>query len=102
MSPSRSRMEERQHRPVFKCRSIDGANASTLFKPCASSIWANLNGIHGAFWRMRVLKCRRRDGSPTKCPSQLGLGSLSMVNRSLVNGRHRFAKPVTAGCTLVI
>jgi hypothetical protein len=51
---------------------------------------------------MRVLKCRRRDGSPTKCPSQLGLGSLSMVNRSLVNGRHRFDKPVTAGCTLVI
>jgi len=39
---------------------------------------------------------------PAECPSPLGLGYLTMVNRSVVNGHHRFAQPVTVGCTLVI
>jgi len=50
---------------------------------------------------MRALKPRPRDG-PAYGVSFLGLAYSSMVNRSVVNGRPRFAKPVTAGCTFVI
>jgi hypothetical protein len=88
--------------PSFKCRSIDGANASTLFKPCASSIWRSLHGIHSAPSQIAAWNVDIATALPAECPSQLGLGHLSMVNRTLVNGHHGFAKPVTLGCTLVI
>ena len=102
MASSHSSMGVASIGPSLKYRSIDGANASTLFKPCASSIWRSLHGIHCAPSRIAACNLDVATALPAECPSPLGLGYLTMVNRSVVNGHHRFAQPVTVGCTLVI